>query len=289
MSNAIYMTDLFERQKRVKASLITAGITIALFLLTILLKWSLPTVPIPVEDTYIEINIGNDDAGFGSDQPLLPGDPAPAQQVAYTPPQAVQQATADDARDVETEDNNNDAPVVRRPVNPKPNATRIDAENKTVKATPAAEPVATTPAPPKPKAVLGRTVGGTGNGGNGADTYQRGGSEGIAGGTGDQGRPGGSPNGTAYSGTPKNFGVRVLNIPSQSFEDDFNQNAKIAVEVTADANGKVTSAVLTPKGSSGTATTEMRNTALRLARQLKLGSTDGGQKGTVVFDFKVRG
>lgn len=289
MSNAIYMTDLFERQKRVKASLITLGVIISLFLLAILLKWSLPTVPVPVEETYIEINIGNDDAGFGSDQPLLPGDPAPAQQVAYTPPQAVQQATADDARDVETDENNNDAPAIRKPVNPKPNATRIDVENKTVKAAPAAEPVAPTPAPPKPKAVLGRTVGGTGNGGNGADTYQRGGSEGIAGGTGDQGRPGGSPNGTAYSGTPKNFGVRVLNIPAQSFEDDFNQNAKIAVEVTADENGKVTSAVLTPRGSSGTATTEMRNTALRLARQLKLGSTDGGQKGTVVFDFKVRG
>lgn len=269
--------------------MITLGVMIALFLLTILLKWSLPTVPVPVEETYIEINIGNDDAGFGSDQPLLPGNPAPAQQVAYTPPQAVQQATTDDARDVETDDNNNDAPAITKPVNPKPNATRIDAENKTVKTQPVTTPVAATPAPPKPKAVLGRTVGGSGNGGNGAETYQRGGSEGIAGGTGDQGRPGGSPDGRDYSGTPKNFGVRVLNIPAQSFEDDFNQNAKIAVEVTADANGKITSAVLTPKGSSGTATTEMRNTALRLARQLKLGTSDGGQKGTVVFDFKVKG
>jgi hypothetical protein len=33
----------------------------------------------------------------------------------------------------------------------------------------------------------------------------------------------------------------------------------------------------------------MKNTALRLARQLKFASTEGGQKGTVVFDFKVRG
>lgn len=288
MNTTIYMTDLEERQKRVKAALITLGVAGALLLLAILLKWNLPTVPPPVQEEFIEINIGSGDEGFGTDQPLLPGDPAPAQQVAYTPPQTVQ-ANTDDARDVETDDNNRDAVAVTKPVNPKPNATKIDAENKTVKTQPAAQPMAATPAPPKPKAVLGRTVGGTGNGGNGADTYQRGGSEGIAGGTGDQGRPGGSPNGRDYTGTPKNFGVRVLNIPAQSFEDDFNQNAKIAVEVTADANGKVTSAVLTPKGSSGTATTEMRNTALRLARQLKLGSTDGGQKGTVVFDFKVRG
>lgn len=288
MSNAVYMTDLFERQKRVKAAMITSGVVVALFLLAILLKWSLPTVPPPAEEMYIEINIGSGDEGFGTDQPLLPGDPAPAQQVAYTPPQAVQSNTSD-ARDVETDDRATDAPVITKPVNPKPNATRIDAENKTVKTAPATQTEAPTPAPPQPKAVLGRTVGGSGNGGNGADTYQRGGSEGIAGGSGDQGRPGGSPNGRDYSGTPKNFGVRVLNIPPQSFEDDFNQNAKIAVEVTADASGKVTSAVLTPKGSSGTATSEMKNTALRLARQLKLGSSEGGQKGTVVFDFKVRG
>lgn len=288
MSNTINLFDEFERQKKRKAALITGGVAGALLLLSILLKWSLPTVPPPVQEEYIEINIGSGDEGFGSDQPLLPGDPAPAQQVAYTPPQTAPSNT-DDARDVATDDNTPDAVAVTKPVNPKPNATRIDAENKPVKATPAAEPVAATPAPPKPKAVLGRTVGGNGNGGNGAETYQRGGSEGIAGGTGDQGRPGGSPNGRDYTGTPKNFGMRVLNIPSQSFEDDFNQNAKIAVEVTADANGKITSAVLTPKGSSGTATSEMKNTALRLARQLKLGSSDGGQKGIVVFDFKVRG
>jgi len=288
MSTTIYMTDLEERQKRVKAALITLGVAGALLLLAILLRWNLPTVPLPVQEEYIEINIGSGDEGFGSDQPLLPGDPAPAQQVAYTPPQTTPSNT-DDARDIDNSDNSPDAVVVNKPVNPKPNATKIDAENKTVKTKPAAEPVAATPAPPKPKAVLGRTVGGTGNGGNGADSYERGGSEGIAGGTGDQGRPGGSPNGRDYTGTPKNFGVRVLNIPAQSFEDDFNQNAKIAVEVTADANGKVTSAVITPKNSSGTATSEMRNTALRLARQLKLGTSDGGQKGIVVFDFKVRG
>ena len=41
MNNAIYTTDLFERQKRIKASLITLAITIALYLLAILLKWSL--------------------------------------------------------------------------------------------------------------------------------------------------------------------------------------------------------------------------------------------------------
>jgi hypothetical protein len=288
MSYSIPMSDLFERQKNTKAGAITAGVAGALLLLTFLVKWPLPTVPPPVVDDGIEINLGSGDQGFGTDQPKLPGDPAPAQQVAYTPSQAAP-AHNEAVKDVETDDKASDAPVITKPVNPKPNATKIDAPSKPVKATPTTQPVAATPAPPKPKAVLGRTIGGTGNGGNGADDYSRGGNQGVAGGTGDQGRPGGSPNGTAYTGAPKNFGMKVLSIPPQSFEDDFNQNAKIAVEIIVDEGGRITSATLTSKGSTGTATPEMRNTALRLARQLKLGSSDAGQKGIVVFDFKVRG
>lgn len=268
--------------------MITAGIAGVLLLLTFLVKWPIPTVPPPVVDEGIEINLGSSDAGFGSDQPQLPGDPAPAQQVAYTPPQATPSHT-EAAKDVETDDKAADAPVITKPVNPKPDATKIDEQSKPVKAAPTQQPVAPTPTPPKPKAVLGHTVGGNGNGGNGADDYSRGGNQGVAGGTGDQGRPSGDPNGKAYTGTPKNFGMKVLSIPSQSFEDDFNQNAKIAVEIQVDEAGRITSAALTSKGSTGTATPEMRNTALRLARQLKFGASDGGQKGIVVFDFKVRG
>jgi len=284
------MPDAFEREKNTKASMITAGIAGLIVLIAFLVKWPLPTMPPPIADEGIEINLGSGDQGFGSDQPKLPGDPAPArQQVAYTPPQPTP-AHNEAVKDVETDEKAPaEAPVITKPVHTKPNATKIDAPSKPVKATPAAQPVAATPAPPRPKAVLGHTVGGTGNGGNGADDYSRGGNQGVAGGTGDQGRPGGNPNGTAYTGTPKNFGMRVLSIPSQSFEDDFNQNAKIAVEIQVDEGGKITSAVLTSRGSTGTATPEMKNTALRLARQLKLGASDGGQKGIVVFDFKVRG
>jgi len=288
MSYAIPMHDVFEQQKKAKASAITAGVAGVLVLLLFLIRWPIPSVPPPVADEGIEINLGNSDAGFGSDQPKLPGEPAPAHQVAYTPPQPTPSHT-EAVKDVETDEKATDAPVITKPIHPKPEATKIDEQSKPVKAKPTPQPVAETPAPPKPKAVLGHTVGGNGNGGNGADDYSRGGNQGIAGGTGDQGRPGGNPNGTAYTGTPKNFGMRVLSIPPQSFEDDFNQNAKIAVEIVVDEGGHITSATLTSKGSTGTATPQMKATALRLARELKLGSSDAGQKGIVVFDFKVRG
>ena len=290
MNNAISISSAdFERQKNIKAAAITLGIAGALLFIFILIKSPEPDVaPAPVQE-FLEVNLGSGDLGSGKDQPLLPGEPAPTQQETYTPPQPVK-ADAEDVKDVETDDRaDNDAPVVKRPTVAKPNATRINDDNKTVKQATNTNPQPVTQAPPKPRAVLGRTTGGNGNGGNGADTYKPGSGEGIAGGPGDQGRPGGDPNGRNYTGTPKNFGMKVFNIPNQSFEDDFNQNAKIAVEVVVDDAGKVTSASVTARGSTGTATQSMKNTALRLARQLKFGSSEGGQKGVVVFDFKVRG
>src|SRR6476620_11363144 len=103
MSYSIPMADLFEQQKKKKASLITAGAIGGLLLLMFLVRWQLPTLPPPVADDGIEINLGNSDAGFGSDQPRLPGEPAPAQQVAYTPPQAAP-AREEAAKDVETDE-----------------------------------------------------------------------------------------------------------------------------------------------------------------------------------------
>ena len=289
MNHSVSITAEFERQKNIKALAITLGIAGVLLLLVMFLKWSMPTVPPAPTQEFLEVNLGTDDFGSGKDQPLLPGEPAPAQETSYTPPQPVK-AVADNVKDVETDDReDNDAPAIKKPVVAKPNATKIDDNNKTVKPTAATTPAPVTQAPPKPRAVLGRTTGGNGNGGNGADTYKPGTGEGIAGGSGDQGTPGGNPNGTNYSGQRKTFTTKVFSIPNQSFEDDFNQNAKIAVEVTVNDAGKVTSAAVTPRGSTGTATQSMKNTALRLARELKFGSSEGGQKGVVVFDFKVRG
>ena len=134
--------------------------------------------------------------------------------------------------------------------------------------------------------MLGRTVGGNGNGGNGAENYKPGTGEGQGGGPGDQGSVGGSPNGKSYK--PTNFGVKMYPIGNQSFEDDFNQNAKVAMLVEVDAAGKVISATHTSKGSTGTATRNMISIAQRRAFQVKFPPTGAPQKGTLIFDFSVR-
>jgi len=288
MNNAISMSAEFERQKNIRAAALTAVITGLVLLLIILVKLTNPIKIEPPVDDFVEIempNLGNSDVGFGNDQPQLPGEPAAAQQVSYSPPQQVQADEA--AKDVANDDEkSNDAPPVIKPTVSRPDATKTNAETKTVK-TNNTVPTTAPPTPPKPKATLGRTVGGNGNGGNGAETYKPGSGEGTGGRPGqDQGVVGGDPNGKVYTGTPRNIGVREFPIGNQSFEDDFNQNAKIAMSITTDANGKVTSATYTAKHSTGTATAAMIEIARRRAFQLKLGND--AMKGIVIFNFKVK-
>ena len=281
------MSADFERQKNIQASAITLAIAVALFFFFILFSWTIPSESKTQTDEYIEVNLGTGDQGSGTDQPQLPGDPAPAQQTAYTPPQPVHSAE-ESVKDVESNENDREAPPVIKPAVSKPEATKINAESKATKTTNTNPQPVVTQTPPRPKAVLGHTIGGNGNGGNGADSYKPGGNEGIAGGNGDQGRPGGSPNGKSYTGSPRSFGVKVLSIPNQSFQDDFNQNAKVAMDIEVDESGKVSSATYQPRGST-TADRKYIDIARRYAFQLKMGSVDGGQRGTVIFNFKVNG
>src|SRR5688500_8916309 len=103
MSNYINMTADFEKEKNKKASVITLGVAGVMLLLIYLVKWPLPSVSQPVFEEVIEVNLGSGDEGLGTDQPLLPGEPAPAEHTAYNPPQPVKAQTSE-AKDIETDD-----------------------------------------------------------------------------------------------------------------------------------------------------------------------------------------
>jgi hypothetical protein len=287
MNNLISMSAEFEKQKNIRASAITGGIAGSLLILFILVKWAIPVKSEPPVEEYIEINLGSSDQGFGTNQPELPGDPAPAQQANYTPSQPVHSAE-ESVRDVAENETSPDAPVVHKPAVSNPTATKISAESKAVKST------NTTPAPvvqPQrvPKALASRTLGGNGPGGNGADSYKPGGNQGIAGGNGDQGVVGGNPNGTRYSGTPRNMGVRIVNIPSQSFEDDFNESGKIALDIEVDGNGKLLNAAYQVNGSTLPKSSKQYAIALRRAQHdMVYPKTGDGFKQKLILKFDVR-
>lgn len=287
MTNTINMNEHFERKKNMEATAYTVLITVALLFLFILVKMTIPQEKVAIADEAIDVdlNLGNGDLGSGTDQPQLPGDPAPAQAASYSPPQAAT-SREESVRDVSSNDNSNDAPPVLKPAVTKPDATKINAEPKTVK-TNNTVPEPVTPTPPRPKAVLGRTVGGNGNGGNGADTYKPGSNEGVAGGNGDQGRPGGNPNGRDYTGTPRNLGVRIVNMPAQNFEDDFNESGNIVLDVVVNDAGKLVSASYQISGSTLARSSKQYNIALRRAGEIAWPKYEGGFKQRVSFTFKV--
>lgn len=297
MVNAYRMTENFESQKNIKAGSYTLLICTCLLIMFFFIKWTAHTFPQPVIEEGIEVNLGSSDAGLGTDQPYEPGSPAPREQQRYTPPKAAVKENTP-AKEVETnDDNKEDAPVIKKPPVVKPDATKI-TEKEIVKTPPvkATLPVET-PAPvvAKPKAVF-KGATGTGTGGNEADSYKKGGSEGIAGGKGDQGKPGGDPNSKNYEGNGGrgNSGVsisrglqgrRFTSLPS--FEDEFNENAKIAINIRVDESGKVTAAVYEPRGST-TSDATLKSIATRKAMQIKFNAGSEETSGTIIFNFKLR-
>lgn len=288
--------DNFETQKNMKASGYTLMICVLLLIVFLFVKWTLPSIPPPPEEEGIEVNLGNSEQGMGDDQPFLPGKPAPADQQSYQPPKVVT-APIEEAKDFETDDKDEDAPVIKKPPVTKPNTQKVpDKEVVKTKPVKAAQPTndPPAPAPPKPKAVF-RGVNGTGTGGNEADNYKKGGNEGIAGGRGDQGAPGGNPDSDNYTGGGSgNSGVAKLRglsgrsiMRTPSFEDDFNENAKVAVDIKVDAAGDVVSAEYQPRGST-TSDPNLKAIALRKAKQVKFNSGSGESAGTLQFNFRLK-
>lgn len=290
------MTVNFESNKNIRAGSYTLLICGCLLIIFFFVKWTTPAFPQPLVEDGIEVNLGSSDAGLGVNQPYEPGHPAPQEHQSYTPPRA---AVKDNTpvKEIETDDNKNeDAPSIKKPPVVTPEATKI-SEKDVVKTKPVkvVQPVET-PAPPapKPKAVF-KGVNGSGTGGNEADTYKKGSSEGIAGGKGDQGKPGGDPNSKNYEGGGKgNSGVAITkglqgrhftSLPS--FEDDFNENAKVAVNIRVDETGKVIAATYEPRGST-TSDASLKSIASRKAMQIKFNPGEEETSGTIIFNFKLK-
>lgn len=287
--------QIFEAKKNREAGFYTLLICGSLFVLLFLISWNLPfNPPAPVEEG-LEVNLGNSDHGLGNAQPYLPNDPSRREQEKYTPPKTAA-ATKEALKDVETDDHNPDpAPAVKQPPITHPAATKIPEKDLTVKPPhKSIQPVVNpTPLPPKPKAVF-NGVKGDGTGGNDADHFKPGGNQGIAGGKGDQGAPGGDPNSTNYKGGGHGNGIaitkglqgrRISSTPS--FTDEFNENAKVAIDIRVDVAGNVISAEYQAHGST-TSDGSLKAIALKKAREVKFNSGSDESFGTIVFNFKLK-
>ncbi len=79
------MANNFDKQRHKKALTYTAIICGALLLMFIFISWTvLPPSPAVVQD-LMEINLGNNDEGFGEEQPLIKGPGKPEKEIAEQP------------------------------------------------------------------------------------------------------------------------------------------------------------------------------------------------------------
>jgi hypothetical protein len=242
MNSYLLMTSSFEKEKNRQASLITAAITGIMLLAFIFLKWPLPKIELPPQEAYLEVELNQPEdfragGGGGGGNPVQASGKA---GTAYAPPQP---GTPDKTKDFETDENDKtNAPVIK-PVNPKPEVTKINTSASTVKTTP--KPIET-PAPPKPKAVVGKTLTGTGTGGGTAENYERPGGSGTGSGVGTgAGSGGGSGNGIGGgngTGTGTGTGPRRVSgnrvvINPQSMNAGENLKGKVFAEIKVSPDG----------------------------------------------------
>jgi hypothetical protein len=295
MNHSVSMQIGFEREKNMKAGAITAFICFALFLLFFYLQWALPQIPIPVTGEGIEVNLGNSETGLGDIAPTIPGSPSRTEDAVKSSP-ATSKPQASNLKI--NADENGDEPI-NNTVKATPNKEYKQATLLKPTVKPSPNPVAAKPIEPKPKALF---KGGTSTttSGNESDSYNGIKNQGIAGGKGDQGNPNGNPNSDSYKGNSGSGsagngvsirsgldGRRITRLPS--FEDDFNENAKVAIDITVDQMGNVIEAFVNPKGTT-TTNQNIRNIALKKAKTLKLNAgNETVQVGTLVFSFKLRG
>lgn len=285
------MQATFEVEKNKKAAIYTLIICAAILILAFLITWQVLPPTQPIAQDLIEINLGNNDEGFGETQPLIKGEMSPEVE-AKTPPQQIAKANTQDAEETTQPDDNAEedaAPVTKteKPVK-QPNKSITPVVKQPTKTTNPAPVAVQAPKPQKPLA----TYKGPGNGkGNGADQDNGFTSQGNKpGGKGDAGDPSGKPD--SYGNTPGGRsgvsvtrGVRPLNLGALRFEDDFNENAKVYVDVRYNSSGGFISATIA-KGTT-TANGTILAIARRKAAQLKFPSGDEGIS-TILFNFKVQ-
>lgn len=273
--------QVLEKQDQLKATIITLVITVILFSLFFYVRYQQPIIQVPTGGEGIEVNLGDAETGYGAIPPTSIG--AASQEQTST----TENPTEETITIPENNSSEEDVPLTNRTakLNNKPSSSNSIA-----------------PPNPKPKAVFtGNTK--KGSGGNLADSYNGITNQGIAGGKGDQGKPTGNINSDSYQGNASSGngglggaggvairsgldGRRITKLPS--FEDDFNENAKVAVDITVNKLGSVIAAVINPKGTT-TTNQRIRNIAIQKAKTLQLNAGNADeQTGTLVFNFKLR-
>ena len=247
-------------EKKDKGIAIAGTIVVhALVLLVLFLMAFRTPLPLPGEEG-VEVDLGMMDQGMGNIQPEKPAIPMAAQ------PQQQQNKSKEDI----VTQNDDEAPAIEKPKDTKPKQETKPVEE------------------PKPtvnqKALF-----------KGSNNPQAGGSEGITGQPGDQGKPnglagikkydgnGGKGNGTGYDLGGR--GAKSLHRP----DDDFSEEGRIVVDIWVNRNGQVVRAEVATKGTD-IINNAMRQKAIQAAKRSTFASDPDApeeQHGTITYTFVI--
>lgn len=249
-----------ESNKNLKASAYTTLVLILLGLLFFFVSWTPPVHEAPKEIENIDVELGDAPEGSGSESDGQA-------TTAPTPTSNTENiSTPSTEKAIETNEVDKDAPAIT--AKPKVEVKKV-------------VPTVEAP-PPTPKYIYkGQGTGDT----KGQETGDEGKGNSLGLGTGDKGEGIGSGGLSIVRGLQ---GRKISRYPS--FVDEFNENAKVAVDVRVDPNGNVTSVNIQPKGTT-TGNSVIKNIALQKAKLLKFTANPDGadeEVGTVVFVFRVR-
>ncbi len=235
--------------------------TIAVHALAVLILFLMAfrtPLPLPGEEG-VEVDLGMMDQGMGNIQPEKPAIPQASQP---------EQQPNKSKEDIATQ-NDDEAPALEKPKNTKPKQEK-----------PAEEPKPTV----NQRALF-----------KGSSDPQAGGSEGVTGQPGDQGKPnglagikqyegnGGKGNGPGYSLGGR--GAKSLHRPN----DDFSEEGIIVVDIWVNRAGKVVRAEVATKGTT-LINSEMRQKAIQSALRSAFASDPDApeeQHGTITYTFVI--
>jgi len=291
MNYNVIMQATFEAEKNKKAFTYTILICAILLILAFIITWPILIPPTPViTQDLLEINLGNNEEGFGKEQPLIKGERAPAQEAAAQP-QKASAAKEEPAKNIQPDDNaEEDAAPIVKPEKVVPKATAIAKQPTTqpVKTnTPATVVAPPAPKPQKPKLTYNGPGSGTGNGATEDNGYRYQGNK--PGGKGDAGDPTGKAD--SYGNTPggKSGGPRVIGnrkiIKYYSFTGDLD---KATVYATVKVSPSGTGTFVGFGKNSTTRAQAYANAIMQYLRNVQFDRSANESTVTVQFNFNVQ-